>query len=511
MSRLERIQSGFSRMFDAGLATVAPRRAQIRQHLRMMREDTEYRESFFLGMRLRGYRAATGGKWSSITSRSADSEIIDDLAALRNRSRELERDDPIAGGAVQTFVKNVVGRGFVPQARTKDPEKNARIERVFWSVADSMFRDDAVSYFAAQRLIYGRYKIDGDVFVKPVYSPTGIAWEIIEADRVDTPPGKIGKDVRAGVEREDGRGIVRYWVAKAHPGDYVFRGKDAFEFVPVDARDMIRVAKIERPGQSRGVPFLHAVIQDLRDLDLLLLASLKRVQIAACLAVFLSGERSMNDIMSVTANTYDMTLDAEITPGMIFRTYPGETVSTLTPNFPTPELEPFVIMLCRRIGASLDLPWQMVLRDFGKSSYSSARTDILEARGGFRVEQGWLDELLLFRLWYDTLSWLKWIGHTDLQDCTDDDLRAVTHIPQGWPWVDPLKDAQAQKVLLEIGATCLRNIAAATGDDWEELQDQLIREEVRMRKKRQENGLPSIEEINPKFQQKPQQETPANA
>ena len=74
-----------------------------------------------------------------------------------------------------------------------------------------------------------------------------------------------------------------------------------WEFYRVEAERVYHLHQIERPGQSRGVPLLHAVLQDLHDLDLLLLASLKRVQIAACLSVFVTSPQAMEDLLDVTA------------------------------------------------------------------------------------------------------------------------------------------------------------------------------------------------------------------
>src|SRR5688572_19314889 len=47
---------------------------------------------------------------------SADADILPDLPMLRDRSRDLTRNAPLAGGAVNTVVTNVVGTGLDPQS-----------------------------------------------------------------------------------------------------------------------------------------------------------------------------------------------------------------------------------------------------------------------------------------------------------------------------------------------------------------------------------------------------------
>lgn len=46
-------------------------------------------------------------------------------------------------------------------------------------------------------------------------------------------------------------------------------------------------------------------------------------------------------------------------------------------------------------------------------------------------------------------------------------------IGQGLPWIDPLKEAQANQVMLATGQITLKDIYAKKGKDWEEEINQL--------------------------------------
>jgi capsid protein len=48
--------------------------------------------------------------------------------------------------------------------------------------------------------------------------------------------------------------------------------------------------------------------------------------------------------------------------------------------------------------------------------------------------------------------------------------------PRGWPWVDPLKDAQANILQLMNNTDTLENICAESGDDWEHVLRQRAKE-----------------------------------
>jgi capsid protein len=203
--------------------------------------------------------------------------------------------------------------------------------------------------------------------------------------------------------------------------------------------------------------------------------------------VFIESTAKTPSLLSVTAEQYGYRLDQDLEPGMIFKLNKDEKVSTLVPNFPTPELEPFVIMLARRIGAALGVSWQIVLKDFSKANYSSARTDLLEARGVWLIMQDLFRERILDWMWFQVLADARLRGDPRVQGLSDDDLRAVYWIAPGWRWVDPLKEAQAAEVRVRLGLDTIRDLCAADGKDWEE---QLAQAALEM-KRRAELGLPA--------------------
>ncbi|MFH1569787.1 MAG: phage portal protein [Gemmatimonadota bacterium] len=475
----------------------AARRVLFREHFSRMADDPDYRSAVLLGLRLQGYRAARSGAsqtpWSG-GGGSADAELSGDLPAMRNRSRELNRDDPLASGLTKSIVSGVVGTGLVPQAKTGEPARDKALEAV-WAARQALLAPaDGLTHCQAQALYVRKYLEDGEVLVKAAKrGPSDPVWfETVEADRLATPRARSAdKAVRDGVEKDAWGVPVAYHVAVSHPGETMRSGGAKYLRVPADVVRHWR--RVERPGQTRGVPAFHAILQDLHDLDLLLLASLKRVQISACLAVFIKSARSMPEIASVTAQQYGYKLDQPIEPGMIFKLFPDEDVQTLIPGFPTPELVPFVVMLCRRIGAALGVSWQIVLKDFSGSTYSSARTDILETRTGcYDVIQSALVELLLDWQWLTVQQDALLRGEPLLlaAGVQPEDLDKVEWIPPARPWVDPLKEGEAVRVQLEIGVTSLHRECAVLGRDWRTVLEERLLEEAEETKRRRELGLP---------------------
>jgi len=478
------------RLADFFVGIVSPRRRYLRGHFRRMDRDADYRDTVFAAMHARGYRnsgtSSTQTSWLGGNG-SADQEIIHDLPGLSSKSRELNRDDPLGSGIQHSFMTNVVGTGMRPQARTEIPDRNREIEKLFNSIKDRLFLGDDLTFGEAQRMIFVKALEDGNILVKKTLKKGKQFFEVFEIDRLGTPDDVPNKDrITNGIEKDEAGIRVAYWVSKTNKS-LLMKAKD-FTRVPVDQIVHLRFG-VTRPGQTMGVPQCHAILQDLRDLDLLIIASLKRVQVAACLAVFLKSTGSANEIMETTAEQYGYKMDQTLEPGMIFKLYPDEDVQTLVPNFPTPEFEPFIIMLARRIGAALGVAWQIVLKDFGKSNYSSARTDLLESRQTFVTLQQWFVEKLLNWIWAEALRFES--GMT----ISEDELKMVHWIPNGWQWVDPKKEADAMEVKLRAGLTTRRDECAAQGKDWEEVQDQLLLEEKTEMDKRKAMGLPDAKPV----------------
>lgn len=518
-----------------------PKKAAYRRHFERMEQDPEYSATYFAMLRSAGYvkkespsnepshlisrlsepqrapqiaserayEAAALGKDHQdfdLSQRSADAEIATQLHILRSKSRDLVRNDPIAFGLLQTFVNNIVGTGIHSEADTGDADKNYRIEQALNEVRPYIYAKDGLSYAEGQALIIQKVLEDGDVLIRKRYHKNfdHLIFEVVESDHLGYPygmnstnQGKAAK-VRLGVEKEDGIPTA-YWVTKYHPGDQLFAfgstlmaggtegitlqfmsgSPENFERVP--ATDAVLLKRVLRPGQTRGVPILTASIQSIRDLDLFVTAALKKEQISACLAAFVSSDMATANMLQVTADKYNYVLNQKIEPGMIMRLFPGEKVDTVVPPSAGARMEPFIKLLAQRIGCHLGVSWQTVLRDFSMSTYSSARTDLLNDRQTYKRWQRWFIEHYLRFERTALLRDLRDVrGHPLLQDVTDEEFNMVEWIPPGWDWVDPEKEAQAVAIKMASKLSTLRDEVAARGANYEDILDQIAEEQKAM-------------------------------
>jgi len=451
---------------------------------------------------------------------SADADILSDLPTLRDRSRDLNRNDGTAAGITATMTNNDVGTGIRPQSRINyeilgiSEEKAELVKRqAEYSFSKWVPYSDAgcrMSFYQQQALIDRQILENGEAIVLPMrladsWRPYSLAVEIIEADRLDTPRDKFAeKDIRSGVRIGKHGEPVSYFIRKTHPGDSTLstnRSNASSNYLEIQARNefgapnVIHLYLAQRPGQTRGVPFFAPVLTLFKDMADYLEAEVVTARICACYSLFVKKMDPYSAATNAAASTNASSQRVnELEPGMIEYLNPGEEIQSFSPEHPGGSFEPFVERMLRMIGASLGLPYELVSKDFSKTNYSSARAALLEARRYFRIRQKWLADSLCQPIWDLVLeeAYLKnELSVSNFYSRKFDWTRAHWITP-GWEWVDPLKEAKAAETALKINMTSLADEQAAQGRDWEETMEQRSREE----KKRDALELP--DNLSPK-------------
>ncbi len=445
---------------------------------------------------------------------SADEVLLDELSDLRERSRDLIRNDGVAAGALSTTTDNVVGTGLRPQSRVdkkslgmtdeQAEEFQRTAERIWerWSpYADRLCR---LSFWEMQELVMNQILMNGDVIVlnqqldRP-WRPYYLALNVIEADRLATPSDMIGnKNIRKGVEIDDAGEPIAYWICKNHPGDttYLRRGLlDSQEYIRIPARNEFgrlivnHLYHIKRPGQSRGEPFFAPVINKFKDLNGYLEAELVAARVCACFSVFIKKENS-EDVAdgSVDSTESDGTRLQKLAPGRIDHLAPGESIESFMPQRPGAQFDPFVEKCLRFIGAGLGLPYELIFKDFSKTNYSSARAALIEARRFFKREQKFLAEKFCQPTWENLMDEAVLRGELQAENyfARHYDYTRSTWTAPGWGYIDPVKEITAAKEAIKGNISTAADECAAHGKDWEEVYEQRAREEA----KRKQLGLP---------------------
>ena len=88
--------------------------------------DQQKKDTLKRKLAKRGYDGANAGRRTSgwiAPSTSANSEITPSISKLRDRSRDLVRNNPYASKAIRVLVSNMICTGIVPSIKDKKTQK----------------------------------------------------------------------------------------------------------------------------------------------------------------------------------------------------------------------------------------------------------------------------------------------------------------------------------------------------------------------------------------------------
>lgn len=444
----------------------------------------------------RAYAGAGMGRtvadWVTLST-SADAELYTSLRTLRNRTRQLVRDNEYAKQALRLIVNNIVGQGIGMQGQVLqrrggklDEKVNDRIEAL-WQSWGSKGRwchtAGRLSWADLQRLVIRSVAESGEVLVRKVRRGFGgsavpFALEIIEADQlVDNWSGRVGhngNEVRMGVEVDEWQRPVAYWLYPRHPGDNMVSGTpQSNDYQRVPAEEVIHIGLFDRPMQTRCVPWFHAAMLKLRHMGGYEEAEIIRARASASIMGFIQSPEV--DVGNDDADGADGVVDGErvmdLTPGVIKELAPGETFNGFDPSSANPAIEPFMRYMLRSFAAGAGISYESLSRDYSQSNYSGARMGLLDDRDNWRVMQQWLIGTLHQEVFESWVQMAVLSGALDLPayETLPDIYHAVRWMPRGWDWVDPAKEVAAAKAAVRAGFMTVGDVIAAKGGDIEDV------------------------------------------
>jgi lambda family phage portal protein len=423
------------------------------------------------------------------TSTSADSEILGSLRALRDRSRQLIRDNETALNAQRIITNNVIGQGIGLQAQVKDAKGkliktlNDDIEGEFseWSLADSCHAAGLMSFADIEAWAWRQIFEAGEAIIRIVRQPFGdsqipLSLELIEADRLmdnwQAAKAPNGNTIRMGVESDEWGRPVAYWFHPGHPGDYSFRSFEPSKFKRILAKDIIHLYMIDRWPQTRGVPMLHATIRRLRDMGGYVEAELVAARASANIVGFIKTE--------ATEDPEFKKREINSAPGTFKQLLPGEDFVGFNPTRPTSALEPFMRFMLRSSAASVGVSYEALSKDYSQTTYGGQRMGMLDDRVLYRVFQGWTIRNLRHRLHKEFMGAAVLSSVLDIGDYYTRP-RIYTQArfkARGWSWIDPQKEVLAYKIAVRAGFTTRSEVIGESGGgmDFEDVTLQLQQE-----------------------------------
>lgn len=416
---------------------------------------------------------------------SSDEELRGSARLMRGRARDLARNDALVRQFLNLLAVNVIGaRGARLQARVRDGQGNLD-ERVNAAIEEAWARwsegritaDRKMTLVQFEHLQLRTAARDGEAFTRfreGPQRPHGLALAGLDADLVDdryqVGPGLGGPEVRLGVEIDGDGAPTAYYVTD--PRGYQ-PGSRMRPDVRLSAAEVEHHFLSDRTHQMRGMTWLAAIVLLLQHLERYGEAELVAARAgAAAMALIVQTDPSAGGV-----DTSNEPRTLNLNPGTMQRLLPGEDVRSFTPNHPTTAFGDFTKSIERRIATGLAVSYNTLANDLEGVNYSSMRSGLQIERDVWRMLQEWWIASFrqpIFERWLQTaiLS-----GELRLPSADWRAYRAVRWVSRGWKWVDPLKDAQAAQIELKSGLTSRQRILAERGEDFEEILEELEREQ----------------------------------
>ena len=160
---------------------------------------------------------------------SADAALGPSLERLRNRSRDLVRNNPYASRAVQVLVNNTVGGGVLAQIKSRSRSRERRWNQLWEEWARNPAAcdyDGRADFWGLQALVFRTVVEAGECLVRRrivAGKEFPLQLQILEPDFIDdTRADGLTNDggyIRQGIEYNAQDQRIAYHLHRQHPGD----------------------------------------------------------------------------------------------------------------------------------------------------------------------------------------------------------------------------------------------------------------------------------------------------
>jgi len=427
-----------------------------------------------------------------IYQRPVDQDIRAGLESIRARARELCQNSDHARGFLRIVRNNLVGApGFILQSRAATPR--GKPDQKLRTAIESHWQDwerrgvcevsGKFSWRQLQRHVAETVARDGEAFVRMMYGwggekdPHQFAVQIIDPEAVDIQLNDDRRRIRMGVEYDDFRKPVAYWLRGEPPiqgGSY-----RTGELYRVPALEMLHIYLPEWAWQSRGIPWLATpagrlhMIQGTEDAEV----TASRAS-AAKFAAYHAHEwapppepakAGLVDSLGNPISTDPGAFSQDVAPGTMEVVPYGYELTMLDPQHPNAAMPDFLKWGLRSVATGMGVSYNTLGNDAEGVNYTSLRFFLGVERDNWMELQDWLcDELCepIRRAWTEAQLLA---GRIVTRPNGAAEAHRVRWQGRRWEGPDPAKQASADETELRIGTTTLTEICARKGRDFDDL------------------------------------------
>jgi lambda family phage portal protein len=442
---------------------------------------SSYEAASSAGARARSWQTPNSGP---------NAAAVQNLPLMRSRARDAIRNDPWAKTAIARLVSNTIGTGIQPHPQHPD-KAIAKQQKQLWDdwvkEADA---DGLLDFYGQQTLAARAFFSDGETLLRRRFRfddglSVPLQVQLMEADQLPVEKNGVrpnGGEIVNGIEFDGDDRRLAYHLYRRHPGEYNRLNATGMATVAVPADDIAHVFQPLRAGQVRGVPELSTVLLRLHSLDNFDDAVLFRQEISNLFAGFLvkpdtepglPGDPVTGEGLEFDSDGFSPVVSLE--PGTIQELAPGEDMRFATPPGAGTDYSPFMRQQLMAAAASVGMPYEILTGDLRDVSDRVLRVLLNEFRRS--VEQV---QWNIFIHQYCRRVWGWWVdacvlsGAMDMPDFhrTRREYLRVRWVPQGWPYIHPVQDVNAQKLAIRSGLTSRSASILKQGEDPEQVDQE---------------------------------------
>jgi lambda family phage portal protein len=430
---------------------------------------------------LRHYEGASQSRrtagWRA-PSTSANTSMQGSLAKLRDRSRDLCRNNPWADHVVELYESEIVGPGIVPRFTAQSANVAAAMQEAWKEHCEtrSIDAEERLDVYGLQALAVRTIIESGEVLWRRRRRlpsdglPLQFQVETLEPDHLDPVRDfwllANGGRIRYAIQLDPLGRREGYWLLPNHPGE------GNVPYLPsklVPASEVLHAYRLKRPKQLRGVPALASVLIKLRDGDEYEDAQLLKQKISACLTAFVTDLADGEEMPAPDPNgdKPSQPLDA-LEPGAIVNLPSGKTVEFSTP--PSVDgYEAYVRSILRGVAAGAHVTYEALSGDWSNVNYSSARMGFLQ---NSRTVDRFREHVLITQLLNPLVQWVAEAAVLAGRIPMDEPV-AVTWTPPRRAMLDPKTEVPARRDAVRAGQCSLSEILREDGLDPEQVFSEL--------------------------------------
>lgn len=411
---------------------------------------------------------------------------IQNLDTMRNRVRDLGRNEWSSEAATRTRTVDIVGTGIVARSTAKNPQLKAKLNALWAESCKEMDADGVLDFHGLTALATRSWDESGEVFARIRYRrlSDGLAVpmqvQLIEGDQIPLlnttvyPGLQDGNSIRSGIEIDRIGRRVAVWAYKTHPGDgYVSSITDAsLTRIPID--EILHIFQPKRPGARRGVPNgISTVIKgkNVADYDDAVTEKAKIQNLFSGVITRPAPAPGMENVDPVTGQIIEYADGSNspmvgLEPGGMIELAPGENIVFSSPPPVGVGYNDFMRQQYLAISSGRSVPYELLTGDIVNVSDRTLRVIIQNYRRGIESDQ-WLTVIPMLcqkirDKWIDSCVLAGLISISEVEDA-----RCVEWSPQAWAYIHPVQDAQSKIMEINAGIASRDDVIASRGNDAE--------------------------------------------